>query len=226
MISYSIPKNSLILSPMEGVTDDIYRVCMEELGLDWDFMACDFYRIPRFGKISPKSIIKHYGELSYANSKIKNKTIYQVLTSPGCQTEQATKVIHDLGFHHLDLNLGCPSKKVNSHQGGAYLLSDIPELLKIIRQMRRIFTKTFSVKMRVGYLDDSLFLKLIHIFNEEGIDYITIHARTKLQMYKGIADWSYIKKAVEISKVPIIGNGDIWTLSDVDNMFQKLTAIA
>ena len=60
------------------------------------------------------------------------------------------------------------------------------------------------------------------MFNDEGIDYITVHARTKLQMYKGVAEWNYISQAVQESKVPIIGNGDVWTLSDIDRLFKNL----
>ena len=161
MPAHIIPKGSVILSPMEGVTDDIYRKSVDELGYAWDFMACDFYRVPRQGKISQKSIINHFGKHSFANEDLKHKTIYQILTSPGCQTIPAVKIIEDLGFRYLDLNLGCPSKKVNSHHGGAYLLSDMKELLKIIRDIRKNFKRTFSVKMRVGYLDDSSYSELL-----------------------------------------------------------------
>jgi tRNA-dihydrouridine synthase len=74
--------------------------------------------------------------------------------------------------------------------------------------------------MRIGYKDDNTFLDCIKLFEDEGVQAITIHARTRDQLYKGIADWSYIKQAVQATSLPIIGNGDIWTISDVKNIFE------
>jgi tRNA-dihydrouridine synthase len=123
-------------------------------------------------------------------------------------------------MHHLDLNLGCPSKKVNSHLGGAYLLSDHKALKSVLQTIRNNFTGHFTVKMRIGYRDDIHFVDTLKLIEDEGVEAITLHARTRDQLYKGVADWNYISKAVSEVKIPLIGNGDIWVVDDIEKIFQ------
>ena len=73
--------------------------------------------------------------------------------------------------------------------------------------------------MRIGFKDDSNFLDCIKLFEHEGVNAITIHGRTRDQLYKGVADWKYIRMAAKATSVPIIGNGDIWSVSDIQNIF-------
>ena len=214
-------ERSLLFAPMEGVTDGPYREAVSRSFGEWDYYSTDFYRVPSVGKINPKSILKHYGLSALENKSLKDKTSYQILTSAKAQTTEVVKMIDDYGFHHLDLNLGCPSKKVNAHKGGAYLLQDLPILKTIIRDIRNNFKGVFTVKIRTGYRDDSLFLDLLKLFEDEGVEAITLHARTRDQLYQGIANWDYIKKAVQYSNLPIIGNGDVWTLEDIEKIFDE-----
>jgi tRNA-dihydrouridine synthase len=211
-------KNSLLFAPMEGVTDAAYRTAIERAFPEWDYYSTDFYRVPTVGKVSSKALIHHFGDELIKQREVRGKTSYQILTSARAQTKDVASAINELNFEHLDLNLGCPSKKVNAHKGGAYLLSDIKELTPIIRDIRTSFNKCFTVKIRVGYKDDSLFGDLIKMFEDEGVDGITIHARTRDQLYLGTADWNYFEKALATSKVPIIANGDVWTIEDIIRM--------
>ncbi len=206
---------------MEGVTDGPYREVIQRAFGDWDYYATDFYRIPSVGNIGMKALVKHFGEQYLKKASHTNQTAYQFLTSEIAQTDQAIGLISELDYHHIDLNLGCPSKKVNSNKGGAYLLSDLKALEKIITQIRNGFKNTFTVKIRIGYRDDSLFFDLLRLFEDCGVEGITIHARTRDQLYKGVADWNYIEKAVNFSKLPIIANGDIWTTEDIENIFDR-----
>ncbi len=210
---------SLLFAPLEGVTDEPYRKAMLKAFPEWDLFFTDFLRVPSVGKISAKHIIEHYGESILNDPKLREKNSFQILTSPNAQTLEVVKLINDLGFNHLDLNLGCPSNTVNSNFGGAYLLAHPVELEKILKNIRNNFKGTFTVKMRVGYKNDELFLDLLKLIEANGVEAITIHARTKSQLYQGIADWKYIKTAVENCQIPIIGNGDIWNLDDIDNIF-------
>lgn len=210
---------SLIFAPLEGVTDEPYRLAMLKAFPEWDLFFTDFLRVPTVGRITEKHIIEHFGHDLFNNPSFKKKNSFQILTSPKAQTTEIVSLINHLGFSHLDLNLGCPSNTVNSNFGGAYLLAH-PELLQpILKNIRTNFSGTFTVKMRVGYKDDKLFENLLKIIEDNGIEAITIHARTKSQLYQGVADWSYIKKAVETCQVPIIGNGDIWNLDDIERIF-------
>lgn len=208
-------KDALFLAPMEGVTDECYRLAVDECFPEWDHYACDFLRIPSSGHYKDQHVIKHFGQKCYQNEQLRHKTIYQVLTSPKGNIDYTVKQIQDLDFPWLDLNLGCPSRKVNAHFGGAYLLDHLQELEKIIHQIRSIWKGTFTVKMRVGYKDDKNFVSLLKMFEHQGVDAVTIHARTRDQLYKGVANWDYIKQAVQVTSLPVVANGDVWTPQDI-----------
>lgn len=212
---------SLLFAPMEGVTEESYRLAVSRAFPEWDLYATDFLRVPSQGIYKTTKIMDHFGEIAYRNEKLRKKTTFQILTSARANTQQTVEVIDAIGFDHLDLNLGCPSKKVNAHKGGAYLLSDLPALRTILKTIRNNFKNCFTVKIRIGYKDTENFEDLLKLFEDEGVEAITIHGRTRDQLYRGVADWSYIKKAVELSNLPIIGNGDIWSPEDARRMFKE-----
>lgn len=214
-------KNSLLFAPMEGITDEPYRIAMLKTFPEWDQFFTDFLRVPTVGKVTERMIMEHYGPRIYANPEWRKKNSFQILTTPRAQTQAVVEIIESLKIHHLDLNLGCPSKKVNSHLGGAYLLSDHAGLRQVLRTIRNNFTGRFTVKMRVGYRDDKNFSDTLKLIQDEGIEAITLHARTRDQLYKGIADWKYIAQAVSEVKVPLIGNGDIWIVEDIEKIFDE-----
>lgn len=219
-----IPKKSLFFAPMEGITDSFYRNMLFKYYPDWDYMACDFLRISSVGIYPDKHIIKHYGIAAYQDEKQREKTIYQILTSENALNNIHIEKIKNLGFKWLDINLGCPSKTVCKNKGGSYLLSDLVALRSIIKTLRQTFPHRFTAKIRVGYNDDSNFIKILKLLEQEGVDAITIHARTRDQLYKGIANWDYIKKAVKSVDIPVIGNGDIWELQDIERFYDHTDA--
>lgn len=209
---------SLFYAPMEGITDEVYRKLILTHYPEWDFVATDFLRIPTVGGYPDKHMIKHLGTETY-NTSLQDKTIYQILTSENALTEFHVTRLAELGIRWLDINLGCPSKTVCKSKGGSYLLSDLPVLRAIIKTIRHHFPHTFTAKIRVGYQDDQNFEKILKLLAEEGVDAITIHARTREQLYKGVANWDYVKRAVQIVNIPIIGNGDIWNTADIERYF-------
>lgn len=204
---------------MEGVTDEYYRNVIHKLYPEWDSYSCDFLRVPSTNPYPQKHIAKHYGKDVLTNQRLKEKTIYQILTSPGAYTKETVESIHELGVHWLDLNLGCPSKTVCKNHGGSYLLDHHTELKEILLTIRKHFPKTFTCKIRVGFEDDSKFIETLKLIEDCGVDAIKIHGRTRKEMYKGIAKWDYIKRAVKAVNIPIIGNGDIWSCEDIDRYF-------
>ena len=109
---------------------------------------------------------------------------------------------------------------------GAPFLSDLQTLEKIILLIRKKWNRCFTVKIRAGYKDDSTFEEVIKLMNNCGVEGITIHGRTRDQMYKGVASWDYFARAVKISEVPIIANGDIWTAEDIEKVFNETGAYA
>lgn len=215
------PKGSLFFAPMEGITDEPYRNAIQQAFPEWSYLSTDFLRIPSQGEYSEKKIMEHYGEKTFASKQVKNKTAYQILTTAHANTAIHIRKIEALGFDHIDLNLGCPSRKVNGHKGGAYLLKDLPTLKEIIKTIRENFKGIFTAKIRVGFHDDSQFLDLLRLLEDEGVEAITLHGRTRDQLYEGKANWAYIKQAVKALNIPLIGNGDCWTLTDIERMFEE-----
>lgn len=219
--SSPFPKKSLFLAPMEGITDEVYRQTIEECFGGFDYMACDFLRIPASGYYKDNFIINHFGRKTYLTPALKNKTIYQVLASERSFTAQTITTMKQLGFKWIDLNLGCPSKKVNGHKGGAYLLDDPVAMEKVVRKIRENFPYTFTAKIRAGYENANSLEEIVMLLNDLGVDAITVHARTRRDQYKYPAQWNYIKRAVKVSGVPIVGNGDLWSVSDVKKMYHE-----
>ncbi|MCK5884607.1 MAG: tRNA-dihydrouridine synthase family protein [Bacteriovoracaceae bacterium] len=208
----------IIFAPLEGITDPLFREVILELYPEWSYVYTDFFRIPPEGRVPKARLISHMGESIYKNQHLRDKSPFQVLASPTSQTAQCGEVLEELQIPWVDLNVGCPSKKVNAHHGGAWLMSEPKELEKILYSLRNNYSGLLSVKIRSGFKDDSNFNEIIKIVEGEGADLLTVHPRTKTQMYLGLSDWSYIARAKKQLTIPVIGNGDIHTPEDVDRM--------
>lgn len=208
----------IIFAPLEGITDPLFREVILELYPEWDYVYTDFFRIPPEGRIAPTRLMAHMGDKIYRNQILRSKTPFQLLASPTSQSGECASVLAELEIPWVDLNVGCPSKKVNAHHGGAWLMSEPRELQKIISSLRRNYLGFLSVKIRSGFKDDSNFDEITKMVEGEGADLLTVHPRTKTQMYLGLSDWSYIKRAKELISIPVIGNGDIHTPADIVQM--------
>lgn len=218
MTSLSLKKHSLLFAPMEGVTDSYYRSTIHALYPEWDRYSCDFLRIPSSVPYPVKHITKHLGTHDMSTT-LREKTIYQILTSPNALIRQSVQDIAKIGAPWLDLNLGCPSKTVCKNKGGSYLLEHLNELKTIITTIREEFPRTFTCKVRVGFKDDSNFENILKLLQDHGVDAVIIHGRTRDELYKGTSNWSYIKRAVKFINIPVIGNGDIWDCDDIEKFY-------
>jgi len=205
---------------MEGITDESFRKTILKLFPEWDYLACDFLRVPSAGRYPTKHIVRHFGKELFDIPWIKEKTLYQILTSHRAFTVDMVKQLDELNVPWMDVNLGCPSPTVCKNGGGSFLLTDLITLRPLIKSIRDNFKGRLTAKIRSGYTNTNKLEDSIKMLNDEGIEYITVHGRTREQMYKVPADWSLIDRAVKISKVPIIGNGDIWEASDIDRMLK------
>lgn len=220
MKAIDLPKGSIIFAPMEGVTDSVYRETVLETCPGWDVLACDFLRVPSAGRYPMKHILAHMGP-RFMQDELNARTMFQILTSENAHTVEMVKQVADSGMAWLDLNLGCPSKTVCKNGGGSFLLKNLSTLERIVTDVRKNFPRRFTCKVRVGWADGGSFTDTIKLLNDAGAEMITVHGRTREMMYKEPAQWKWIEQAVKVSKVPIIGNGDIWNAPDAHRMLHE-----
>ena len=125
---------------------------------------------------------------------------------------EAARIVEETGFDTVDLNLGCPAKRVVGSNGGSGLLRDLPRIGEIFRAVRKAVGIPFTVKFRVGWNEQQIVcVELARMAECEGLNAVAIHARTREQGYSGQARWEWIAQVKQAVKIPVIGNGDITT---------------
>ncbi len=131
----------------------------------------------------------------------------------------SARICQDAGFDLVDLNLGCPAKRVVSCNGGSGLLRDLPYIQKIFERVRAAVTIPFTVKFRMGWSDSSIVcVPLAKMAQESGLNAVALHARTREQGYTGTARWEWIAAVKDAVHIPVIGNGDVRTPEDAAAM--------
>src|SRR5512146_1569486 len=134
----------------------------------------------------------------------------------------AARIVEETGFDTVDLNLGCPAKRVVGCNGGSGLLRDLPKIGEIFRAVRKSVTIPFSVKVRLGWNDQQIVcVELARMAESEGLNAVALHARTREQGYSGQAQWKWIAAVKDAVKIPVIGNGDIRTPEDASAMIAE-----
>ncbi len=134
----------------------------------------------------------------------------------------AARIVQDTGFDLVDLNLGCPAKRVVACNGGSGLLRDLPLIGKIFEAVRAAVTIPFTVKFRLGWSDAHIVcVELARLAQESGLNAVALHARTREQGYAGQARWEHIAAVKDAVRIPVIGNGDIRTPEDACAMIAQ-----
>lgn len=205
----------IALAPMEGLVDDILRELLTEVGgLDW--CVSEFIRVcdrllpaAAFAKLAPE-----LGQGARTPSGTPMRV--QLLGSdPACLADNAAFAC-TLGAPVIDLNFGCPAKTVNKSRGGAVLLKE-PELLnRIVESVRQAVPAHIPVtaKMRLGYDSPNSALACAEALAEGGATQLVVHARTKVEGYRPPAHWEWVARVADRVSVPVLANGEIWTLDD------------
>ena len=199
-----LPEFPLLLAPMEDVSDPPFRVLCKEQGAD--MMYTEF--------ISTEGLIRN------AAKSMKKLEFYEEERPLGIQIFGAdievmkgcAEIISAAGPDLLDINFGCPVKKVVCKDGGAGILRDIPRMVRLTAEIVKATKLPVTVKTRLGWDDNSKnIVEVAERLQDIGIAALTIHGRTRAQMYKGAADWTLIGAVKNNSRIhiPIFGNGDV-----------------
>lgn len=206
----------VMLAPMEDVTDRSFRLICKEQGADMvytEFVSAD--ALIRNIAATTRKLHIDAGERPTAIQ------IYGRETDP---MVEAARIVEDAKPDLLDINFGCPVKKVAGKGAGAGMLRDVPKMLEITRAVVRAVNIPVTVKTRLGWDHDSrIIVELAEQLQDCGIKAITVHGRTRSQMYNGSADWEMIARVKENPRltIPVIGNGDITTPEKVAEAFDR-----
>jgi len=220
-----------VLAPMAGVTDTVFRrfirnaslfttleldsestvdaeVTNEQSGcglIMTEFTSAD--GLARMRESKRKRYLTFYDD--------EHPIAAQLFGSNPATLADAARIVQDTGFDIVDLNLGCPAKRVVACNGGSGLLRDLPQIGRILEAIRAAVTIPFTVKFRLGWNDDNLVhVELARLAEDSGLNAVALHARTREQGYSGQARWEHIAAVKDAVRIPVIGNGDIRTPED------------
>jgi nifR3 family TIM-barrel protein len=203
-----------ILAPMAGITDTVFRRFIRRLG-GCGLIMTEF--VSSEGMLRQNLRSKRY--LYYAEEE--RPISAQLFGADPDHLAEAARVIEGLGFNMVDLNLGCPAKKVVKC-GGSGLLRDLPLLEMILRKIRAAVSIPFTIKFRSGWSETEIVaLEVARMAEECGVEALSVHPRTRLQGFSGRAQWEIIQEVKSRVRIPVIGNGDVMTPPDALALYQQ-----
>lgn len=209
----------LLLAPMSAICNAPFRRLMEDLGAGGTVSELISCHGINHGNIRTRNMLK-------IDPREKNIGL-QLFGEDASSMALAAKVAQEHAPKFIDINMGCPVKKVVTKGGGSALLKDTSKLGHFFGSIKKELEVPLTIKIRTGWDADGLNAdEVIHIAREEGVEFVAIHGRTRTQQYTGQANWDYLEKIAQISPLPVVGNGDLHTASATKERVAKTKCAA
>ena len=206
---------ALILAPVAGHTDTIFRQTIKGLG------GCGLVVSEL---VSTEGMTRNQDQTLYLTrfEESERPISIQIFGSDPERMARSAAMVQELGADIVDINLGCPVKKVVKQGGGSNLLRDLPLLERIFKAVRKSITIPLTVKIRSGWDRNSVnAVEVLKLAEDCGVEALAIHGRARCDMFSGSADWSIIARVKEHARIPIMGNGDVFAPQDAARMFRE-----
>ena len=201
---------------MSGVTDSPFRrLVLEASGDSVGLVMSEFIHV---GCLTQKTL---FSLVRLAFHPSERPVAVQLYGSDPQLIADAARMVEDAGASIVDLNCGCPAPKVVRRGGGAGLLKNLPLLGQIVEAMTQAVSIPVTVKIRNGWCDETLNpFETLRVAEQSGARALSVHGRTRVQLYRGKADWDVVKELKERASIPILGSGDVMTAADARERFE------
>lgn len=203
----------LILAPMDGISDRPFRSMVRRLGSAMSYTEF----------INARDVLEGHPHLwrriSYA--EFERPVVFQIFDDDPDRMVRAAHRLEEFQPDIIDVNLGCSARTVTNRGAGAALLRDLRKIASIISQLSKAVSVPITAKIRTGWDDHSLnHVEVAKIIEDNGGQLVAVHGRTKQQGYSGAADWDAIAQVKQAVNIPVIANGDVRTIKDIDRVFR------
>ena len=204
----------LILAPLDGYSDLPFRTLCRAFGAAMSYT--EFVNVNEI-KFAKKGQGHAWNKLKFEAAE--RPVAFQIYGHEEDRLVEVAVRLQELGPDVIDLNLGCSIHDIAERGAGAGMLRDPAKIARVCAQLARVLTIPFTAKIRLGWDEASRnYLTVAHILEDNGASLIAVHGRTKVQAFTGQADWDAIAAVKQAVKIPVLGNGDVRTVADIDRL--------